>query len=169
MFHLFLCLLVICIFSLKGVYSNPLPILKASCLSFCCWLVRVLCFVRFRVEAKKTHFSYGSSKMKAWFFWALREAASSGSELHLQRKLVQHFYRMGTQSRGQWGRLLHWPITFWFKRSSKVVNTVDWVLSGSPGFRVLESAFAARSPPGLWPRILEWQGNKGACKLHLVN
>lgn len=91
MFHLFLCLLVICIFSLKGVYSNPLPILKASCLSFCCWLVRVLCFVRFRVEAKKTHFSYGSSKMKAWFFWALREAASSGSELHLQRKLVQHF------------------------------------------------------------------------------
>lgn len=68
MFHLFLCILIICIFSLERVYSNPLPILKASCLSFCCWLVRVLCFVRFRVEAKKTHFSYGSSKMKAWFF-----------------------------------------------------------------------------------------------------
>lgn len=33
MFHLFLCLLVISIFSLKEVYSNPLPIFKDSCKS----------------------------------------------------------------------------------------------------------------------------------------
>lgn len=44
---------------------------------------------------------------------------------------------------------------FQYKGLSKVVNTGDWALSRLPGYSVLNSDFAARSPPGLRPRILK--------------
>jgi hypothetical protein len=52
-------------------------------------------YVGFRVEVKKTHLRDESFKMETLF-----SAASSGSEPHPQREIVEQFYRMGTQSVG---------------------------------------------------------------------
>ena len=42
--HLFVCLLAICMSSSgKNVYLKLLPIFQWNCLSFCCWVVGVIC------------------------------------------------------------------------------------------------------------------------------
>ena len=55
----------------------------------------------------------------------------------------------GSTKQGGCGRAVHWPIILCHKRLSKEVAVGNWALSGSPGSRVLDSAFAVRSPPGL--------------------
>ena len=41
--HLFMCLIAICVTSLKKVYSSLLPVFWLGCLFSCCWVVWTVC------------------------------------------------------------------------------------------------------------------------------
>lgn len=41
------------------------------------------------------------------------------------------------------------------QRLNKEINVGDWASSESPGFRILDTAFAVKSPPGLLSRNSE--------------
>ena len=105
-------------------------------------------------------------KNESFIFWVLMKLDISWSELYPGMELYNIFIEWKQKARV--GCCID---QFWHKGLSKEINKevnigdilgLIWVT----WFRVLDLAFAVRSPSGLWPRILECLGNKGVGKLH---
>lgn len=62
------------------------------------------------------------------------------------------FVKDGTPKQGEAGQAAAFSSHLLIQWLNKEVNVGDWALSWSHGFRILKSAFAVRSPPGLLTR-----------------
>lgn len=88
-------------------------------------------------------------------FLSPQGACQLGCELCPQWEIIQHFYRMRTQSKGDHHGLLRWAIIFWKKELYKEVSTGDWALSGH---LVSGSSGQLLQPASLWTPTwnLDW-------------